>query len=395
MDILFYHFERIRGAIRFMKINPLTMTFLILVLTLFISMESAVAQENGPRPVDMILTEMGDIPTVEAIRELFIYCSEWDEKHSDVKDDSKQALIDLGIVVVPTLLEGWIGSVDLRRRIELDNIVGEIGHPSAEYIIPYLEDEDAYSRRHAAYLLGDTAHIQSLDDPLAIGPYDEDIPAIETLTNALTVENDWHVLTSIIGAIGKMRDLAQIDLIASYLNDDEQAIRMSAVIALGRIPDQLVIPHIMGAFSDPVINVRQAAVLAVSTGTMGNLAFEAIVGNSILSPGGMVPRLCALESLARYLDVIAVKRDERSEEQRTRAFDAAVTVIENAVEYNLWQVRGYAVDVIGYTYDNRAGNFLEELAVEERHPFVVNKINKALERLATGQPVPVENGGGE
>jgi len=348
------------------------------------------AQDEVARPPDVILGEAGEIPTVEAILELFINCSEWDEAHSEFQDDSRQALVDLGVLAVPTLLEHWLSSVDVRRRIELDTIVGEIGYPAAVHLLPYLQSEDVTTRRHAAYLLGDTSFAVSIEDPLALGPFDEDLPALQALVDSLRIETDWHVTQSFLSSIGKMRDPEQIAFIGSYLNNDEQAVRLSAVIALGRIPDQRIVSHTIGAFNDPVMNVRQAAVLAVSTETIGNLAFEALLGASVLSPGGMTPRLCALESLARYLDNIKAISTDNADAQRSRAYLTALSVFNSVPEPGSWKTRAFAAVVIGYTWTPEAIPYLTALSRTETHPLVLGKISEAIERLEAGLPVVTE-----
>ncbi len=349
------------------------------------------AQDEIIRSPEELLGTEGEAPTVDAIDELFINCSEWDEDHQPVRDSSKQALIDLGELAVPTLLDHWLSSIDVRRRVTLDEIIEAIGYPSAQYLILYMQDEDWYTRRHTAYLSGTVCYAESLEDPLAVGPFEEDQPAIDALSSAIDAEQDWHVLATQVGALGRFRDPAQIDKLAFHLTHEEQAIRLNSVVGLGKIPDQETVPHLIHAFADPLTTVRQAAILALSTKTMGNLSFEAIVGTSILSPSGETARICALETLRRYLGNIATEQDEHAEAQRQRAFDTVLTVIHNTLENDQWLARAYAVEVIGYTYDADAVGFLENLVNNEEHPFVIGKINEALDRLDEGRPEPVED----
>jgi HEAT repeat protein len=346
--------------------------------------------ESTARTAEEILTEAGETPTPDAINELFINVSEWDEAHSEVQEESRDALIEMGALAVPTLLENWLSSVDVRRRVELDAIIGEIGHPAAQYLIPYLQSDEYYTRKHAAYLLGDTAAIGELDDPLAIGPLPDDEAALEALVEELQTENDWHVIQSVLGAIGTMRDPTRIELLSTYLTNEEESVRLAATIALGRIPVQEAVPKIMEAFSDEVMSVREAAVLALSTKTMGNLAFEALVGRAILPATGTRIRLCSLEALKRYLDTIATEETPRAAEQRARAYDAAKTVLEVARGDEMWRARGYAVELIGHTWNPDAVAFLETQRTMERHPFILGKIDEAIETIMEGRPQSVE-----
>ena len=188
-----------------------------------------------------------------------------------------------------------------------------------------------------------------------------------------------------------MRDPARIDLLSSYLVHEEESVRLAATIALGRVPVQEAVPKIMEAFSDAVMSVRQAAVLAISTKTMGNLAFEALVGRAILPATGTRIRLCSLEALTLYLDTIASEETPRASEQRTRAYDAARSVLDVARGDDMWRARGYAVELIGHTWHPHAITFLETMKSTERHPFVLGKLSEAIDNLNEGRPEPVED----
>jgi len=370
----------------------LTGIFIFLLLSASGFSPHAIAQDDEipVRTPEEILEGMGDIPTVEAIHELFINCSEWDEARADVRDASRQALIDMGHLAVSTLLDEWIEAVDLRRRIELDNIINGIGFDATQYLIPYVEHSDYNVRRHAAYLIGNVAFIKTLEDTEALGLLDEDVPAMDALIAGLEVETDWHATRTFLNAIGQLRDPEQIELLSSYLADDEESVRLGAVLGLGKIPSQDAASRLIRAFSDEEMTVRQAAVLAVSTKTMGNFGFEALIGGSILSPGGTSPRLCALESLWRYLNSIKSDHSDYVWEQRLRAYTTAVSVIDSNLDDSKWQVRGYAIEVIGYTYGGEAGAYLESLLEDESNPFVIGKIEEALNRLDEGMPEEVE-----
>jgi len=368
---------------RYPKIISL-LTALLLLPSIIAGM--AFAQDISPRPPSEILPPAGESPSPDMIRELFINCSEWDEAHSPFQEESRQALIDLGSLAVPTLLEGWLASVDIRRRVELDTIVREVGSDSAQFLIPYLESNDPYTRRHAAYLLGDTAAIGESENPLALGPHENDLPAMQALSDALESETDWTVMQSIIGAMGYMRDPSLIDTIRVYLTHDEEALRLSAAISLGRIPHQDIIHPLMSAFSNEIGTVRMAAVLALSTKTNGNLSFEALNGACIQPSGASHARLCALETLRRYMENISTIHEKNADDQRLRCYSTAESVLTNETNRPGWNVRAYAVELMGWTYNEEAVSFLQEYTATEDHPLVIGKINEALERLMEGQP---------
>ena len=365
-------------------------TGLMVLLLLTAVSPGANAEDPIVRTPEEILAEAGDVPTPEAIHELFINCSEWDEPHADVRDSSRQALVDMGVPVVQPLLDEWIASVDLRRRIELDDIITKIGNGSTPYLIPYLINDDFIVRNHAAYLIGTVAFIKTLEDPKAVGPTSEDKPALDAVLAALQVETDWHVTRTLLTTIGEIRDPTQIELIATYLTNEEEAVRLGAVIGLGRIPTQASAAAAIRGFTDRMMSVRQAAVLAVSTPTLGKFAFDALLGGAVLSPAGESPRLCSMEALWRYLSAIATDHSDYAWEQRRRAYSTAVSIIDASLDDASWRVRGYAVEVIGYTYGGEAVHYLEALKEKETNPFVIGKIDEALERLDAGIPEPPE-----
>lgn len=361
----------------------------IAIPLLYFLVPAIYAQDEVVRTPDEILSETGDISTPEAIRELFINCSSWDEEHAGVETASKDKLIELGALAVPVLLE-YLPSENVEKRVTLDDIIRAIGPPACQYLIQYLNDVEAYTRQHAAYLIGDTAAANLLESPAQLGPVPEDVPAIRSLRNAMDIETDWHVKRALIESLGKMRDPSQIQTIAIYLENEEQALRLSAVNSLCDIPDQAAVIEIIRAFGDPVMNVRQAAVAALSTITIGNLGFELLVGTMGLSPAGLTGQQCAVESLSGFLGAIASRDDTRSDGQRRRAYDAALYVLDAERSANVWSLRGFAYELTGYTYHPNAAEFLSGRLVSEKHPFARCKILKALERLEAGRPVTPE-----
>jgi hypothetical protein len=375
-----------------MKKLHMAVISVVAVWALFLPGSGVSAQENSVRSAGEILAGQETNPSREAIRELFINGSSRDERHAAVAAGCKQALIDLGMTVIPALLEDYLASDDLLFGIALDQIVGAAGHPATEFLIPYLESVDSYARLNAAYLIGMVSAASGLEDPPALGPLDDDLPAINALKAALAVEQDWHTVRTILTALGAMRDPGMIDLIAGYLSNGEQAVRLSAVAALGRIPTPESVSCLLSAFGDEEMTVRESAVLALSTPIMGKMA----VANNLLQDRIRIEesttvRLCALEAYARYLEAVAA--DSSSDAVFAREQAAMFrSILENELDPGDWQTRGYIVLVLGFTYMPDVKEFLQDLRQTERHPFVLRKIDEALLRLDAGQPQPVEPG---
>lgn len=373
-----------------MKSKRFAFAVLITACLLFSTGMKVVAVENPVRSSEEILAGQEANPSREAIRELFVNGSSRDERHAPVAAGCKQALINLGMIVIPALLEDYLPSDDLLFSIALDQIVSSAGHPVTEYLIPYLQSGDSYTRRHAASLIGIVSEASKLEGPTALGPLDADLPAITALKESLSVESDWHVIRSLLEALGAMRDPELIEIIAGYLSNEEQAVRLSAAAALGRIPDSNATEALITAFADEEMTVRETAVLALSTPVMGNIAFDDFMGKVSDSQSASTERLCALECTYRFLVSIESDQSVGSIRQRVLAFRRVADIAGNETGPEGWVLRGYAVAVIGVTWEPSASDFLENLRAAERHPFVLGKIDEALRRLEAGQPLPSE-----
>ncbi|HEX9743840.1 MAG TPA: HEAT repeat domain-containing protein, partial [bacterium] len=341
------------------------------------------------RTPDEILTEAGDLPTPEAIRELFINCSSWDEEHDAVSEPSKQALIDLGEIAVATLCE-YLPSQNVLKRVTLDEIIRGIGSPSQRFLLIYLDSDDMFTRRHAAYLIGDVSAAMEFEDMYALGPVATDMAAIAALKSGMQDEGDWHVKRMMIESLGKMKDPAQIQFLSAFLNDQEEGIRLSTVTALGYIPSQEAAVQLIRAFADGRVNVRQAAVMALSTEVMGNLGFEPLVGCIRLSPAGLTGQQCALEALTGYLQEISSIDSPLPNEHRARAYSSMVSVLTTPGIQTPWSLKGYLYFAVGYTYQPEAIGFLESRLDAEGHPFVIGKIREAIDILKAGRPAEIE-----
>jgi len=355
---------------------------LILLATILISLNvNATTEEKKPvRSADEILAEAGNNITPAVIEELWDNCVLDDAEHRPVHDASRAALIKLGVKVLPYLCEKYIPSEALYHRLELDAIIPAIGHPATPYLIPFLKNESWYARQHAANLIGIVAAASSLKDPYKLGPLPEDLDALVALEDAVKIEKDWQVLRSIIGAIGSMRDPASISLIANYLKNDEQSVRISAVIGLGKIPSPDAMMQIVySLLEDQMGTVHQTAILQLSTPVNGEIAFKILSETALSSDINRETHLACLESIARYLETVSSDYSPKVHEHRQSAFYMASTILDNT--QTDWNMRGHAVKVLGYTHEPGAVIYLKRLEKIEKHPFVAGEIDLALKKL--------------
>ena len=355
-----------------------TLSFFIILS--FVS--PAAAKEAEVRTPGEILAPFEGLPSTEALLELFVNASEWDASHQKVRDSSKEALIKLGPEILPPLLEEYLSSTDLRRRITLDDIVRAIGRPASAPLLEHLKSGDAQARRHAAYLLGDTSYAASLEDPAALGPFKEDRRAARALLKASRSEKDEKVLRSIVGALGKMRNPERVKRISSHLTAPSEPLRLSAAVSLGSIPHVSAAKALLAALGDEAGSVRQAAVLSLSSPSLGRAGFDALLDRIPALPAPSREKLCCLEALARYLGNISSEEGEPAETHRRAAFEKAREWLREHDDEEEWLLRGYLVSVIGQSgVVPGAVELLEEARAGEDQPFVTVRIEQALKKL--------------
>ncbi|MFC2173546.1 HEAT repeat domain-containing protein [Acidobacteriota bacterium] len=344
----------------------------------------AFAEEAKIRTPDEILSGAQGLPSSDAILELFVNASEWDAAHHEVRYPSRDSLIELGHEALPPILENYLSSTDIRRRITLDRLVRKLGYPANPHLIPFLKDSNTQARRHAAYLLGDTCFANTREDPLALGPFKEDDLAKKSLLDALKEEKDESVLRSLILATGQLRDPGLVDILYPYLKHDAASIRLRVAITLGNIPHFEAVAALLDALRTGSGEVRQAAILSLSKPSMGKVGFSTILnemdilGFDFHFPGCTFQMAC-LEALARYLEQIAGDDSDRAKEHREKAFQLAHKLVRSAGHESKWRIRGYAVSLFAYsTSGPEAIAMLERARKAECHPFVMGRIDEAL-----------------
>jgi HEAT repeat protein len=340
---------------------------------------------SSPQALQQIINDSAQIPSRQTILDLFYQCITVDNPLDPAVISSRTTLIEMGAIIVPTLLTGYLGTEDTRAKSELNWIITGIGYPTSQFLIPYLSSPSPSIRVNAAWLLGEVSSISAHENDCDPGPLPEDRAAIDALKASIEGETVVSVVSAELVSLGKMRDPGQIELLARYLHNQDETLRIGAVSALGYIPDQLVIAPLMSAFSDPQLSVRRSAVMALSSPFLGNIAFEALLGGAVMSLAGDEGQRCALQSLVLFLGSVEGEQP-RPEQQRKRAFDIAGMIIRKEISQDSWALRGLAVDLIGYTNQPDAIGFLEGLRRSEKHPFVLQRIELSIDRLQKLNP---------
>lgn len=231
---------------------------------------------------------------------LFVQCGSWLPPYEAVKDAAKAQLVSLGPGVLESLIPTWYASTNVRHRVTLEEIIRGIGVPAVPYLLPFLADADPVMRQRILTSLGE------LDEPSVL-------PALEA---RLAVERDVQVLPSLLDATGRRgAGVAHlVPQIAALLDHEDERVRRSGAVALGRIGESAGVEALRPLLSDPLFSVRAPAQEALwgllqdapephelpAVMTSGHLSIgdalwlELTVARCLLSIGHRDPMLAAL-----------------------------------------------------------------------------------------------------
>ncbi|MDO9043803.1 MAG: HEAT repeat domain-containing protein [Methanobacteriaceae archaeon] len=140
---------------------------------------------------------------------------------------------------------------DEHVRVQVIELLEEIGNPAVDPLIDVLDSPNKYVRMGAAKALG------------VIG----DSKAIEPLIKTLKDDNKW-VRRDASGALAQMGTDA-VEPLINILSDDDWKVRGAATWALGNIKDPRAVEHLIGALNDESGFVRGGA-----TWALGNIGGE-------------------------------------------------------------------------------------------------------------------------
>ena len=203
-------------------------------------------------------------------------------------------------------------------------------------------------------------------------------------------------------ALGKLKDKRAVPALLKLTDSKEfhesASMRKLLSVALGNIADQQAIPHLINNLDDEFFWVRYPAEKALIQ--IGEPAVPALL--DVVKANRFPASAHAIEALGR----ISAKGGSASggKSQNDAVYDVLVKGLENTD----WAMRGFAVEALGdlgpirskpvpETSRERTSNgvdntdilqVLELLKRTEKHPFVLNKIGWAVNKLTN--PAPVE-----
>ena len=245
----------------------------------------------------------------------------------------------------------------------------------------FLQDENWVTRRHAAYLIGDTCFASSLEDKLLLGPFKEDTAARSALLDALKIEKEDEVLRMLIMSLGQLRDPSLVETINGYMTHKEEYVRRNVVQGLSHIPHESAVKALIESFNDEMGSIRQASILGLSSKWMGSQAFDKLIKAIWNLSNESSQQICCLETIARYLNNISDDESDSAVNHRKLAYLNCIKLVDDSTSENHWSIRGYAYVIIGLANQPGSRLVLERMKKNESHPFALGKLDEAIENL--------------
>ena len=137
-----------------------------------------------------------------------------------------------------------------------------------------------------------------------------------------------------------------------------EVVRKSAAVALGKMKDKRAISYLISGLSDPHFSVRMSStnsLVQIGEPTIKPLLF-------LLNHSTDATLHLAIESLGRLKD------------------KKAVPALLEKLKDDDWATRAFAVEALSEIDDQRGILAIKEMKNKETHPFVLNKIDKCLEK---------------
>lgn len=295
---------------------------------------------------------------------LFVIASSGELKYRDSVEPAKQALAELGAEAVPRLVDKLTTS-DARERLTVIRILAKIGAPS----LPHLRK------------------------------------SLVTLENPLQIKRICWAL----GDMGEVASAAIPELVATTAHPDWQS-REYAVRALGKIGDTISQSYVIDALSDPIGQVRKSAAWSAGRLRAGENAKILVAA---LADSFYGVRLNAADALtligpevAQDLMAFAASEDTRVGDLACETLGrACADSLESSVATFLFDAlregrplrRASAAFALGECADSTAPTILQSLRLTESHPYVIQMIDEAVERIGEryAPPPSVDSASGE
>jgi HEAT repeat protein len=294
---------------------------------------------------------LGDEATIERLYEV---SSLWEvgDNRKRVRN-ARERFIAMGMEAVKYVIEN---SMETKSGLELRTIE-ELAKEHPDSIEPFLlelvTDESRKKRGNAIWLLGKIKAKES----------------VEPLIDALGKKRNWRLRNTIIGALGDIEDSKAMDVIAPYLKDEKERVRITSARALGKIKDEGGIPDLIAGFDDRFFTVRLAC--ENSLVSIGDPTVSPLIETLEKTEKSMVTYhiISVLGRIAHEADSLLEK------ETRLRIKRVLIPFLEREEGY----LRAQAVNALGMFEDPDIEELLENRKGYETDPFVLGVYRRYVE----------------
>ncbi len=286
----------------------------------------------------------------QLVDSLFIISSAGFVKFADLEAPARKQLIEMKEKAVPYLIPKLSNrdARDINTLIELFKGIGDAATPQ---LIQALQTDDIWQIRTTCRCLAE------IKDQRAV-------PALIKVLNHL----DYQIRNYATTALGNTKDTTAFNPIVEILKDSIEVPRKAAAYALGELNDKRGIPYLISGLSDKHFSVRMVAMESLVK--IGKEAIPHLLQ--------LVNNWNAKDSLEKpntyYLAIESLGKIKEPQ---------SMTILINLLKSPDWMTKGVAVEALGNYNNPKIMVTLTNLNKSETHPFVKDKIEKALEKMGS------------
>lgn len=284
----------------------------------------------------------------QLVDSLFIISSAGFVKFADLEGPARKQLIEMKEVAVPYLIPK-LSNRDARHINTLIELFKGIGDVSTPQLVQALQTDDIWQIRTTCRCLTEI----------------KDKRAVPDLIKVLN-HSDYQIWNYAATAIGNTKDTTAFSSIVEILKDSVEVPRKAAAYALGELNDKRGIPYLISALSDKHFSVRMVAMESLvkiekeAVPDLIQLVNNFNLPDTIQKPNSYY---LAIEALGKI-------RDPQS-----------LPILLNLLKSPDWMTKGVAVEALGNYNNPKIVVTLINLKKTETHPFVRDKIERALARI--------------
>jgi len=314
---------------------------------------------------EIVLTAEDSLRTVE---ELFETASIWEVGSARLKvRTARKALIAKEIPAVDYVVAEKLGTKSGLEFRAITELARAYPDSTTKRILPLLQSEDEEVQRSVIGLLGSLKRSEG----------------IEPMREMLKQEKHRKQWNRLIGALGRIGDVAAAPSVRLFLTDESERRRIATVSALAALKDTAAVPSLAKLLEDPVFTVRSAAFTALKR--FGAAAVEPLCeqlawNDQHSGPTSQLPRSIQIEALGRLAVALRDSTDRVSLLARNRARSRLMKELDQLLDLGDFPgARAAAVEALVELGDEETLRFVRLRMVDEFDPLVLRSYERVLE----------------